>query len=194
MATTRIWKLQLAAAATSLALVSMLVMHVSSAAFSATTSNGSNSWATGSITLSDDDGGGAGSAMFNVTGMLPGDTVKKCIVVTYTGAVDPTAVKLYTTVTDSGLGDHLDVTVKEGTGGTNSDCTGFTATSTIVSNSTLTAFGTAHSGYANGAGVWNPTTTGDKQTYEFTVTLGSDTPSSAQGGSSQATFTWETTT
>lgn len=188
------WKLQAGAAAASLALVSLLVMHVSSAAFSATTTNGQNSWATGSITLTDDDGGGAGSAMFNVTGMLPGDVVTKCIVVTYTGAVDPTAVKLYTSVTDSGLGDHLDVTVKEGTGGSYSNCTGFTPTSTIVNNLTLNAFGTSHSGYANGAGVWNPTADGDTQTYEFTVTLGADTPSSAQGGSSQATFTWETTT
>lgn len=194
MSTTGTWKLQLGAAAASLALVSMLVMHVSSAAFSATTTNGTNSWATGSITLTDDDGGGAGSAMFNVTGMLPGTTVTKCIVVTYQGAVDPTAVKLYTTVTDGGLGAHLDVTVKEGTGGSNASCTGFTASNTIVNNSTLNAFATAHSGYANGAGVWNPTADGDTQTYEFTVTLGSDTPDTAQGSNAQATFTWETTT
>lgn len=186
------WKLQVGAAAASLALVSLLVMHVSSAAFSATTTNASNSWATGSIALSDDDGGS--SAMFSVTGMMPGDTVQKCIVVTYTGAVDPTAVKLYTTVVDSDLAAHLDVTVKEGTGGSFSDCSTFTPVNTIVNNSTLSAFATSHSDYSNGAGVWNPTTTGDKQTYEFTVTLGTDTPSSAQGGSATATFTWETTT
>lgn len=196
MAITGTWKLQAGAALVSLALMSGLVLRVSSAAFSATTDNPTNSWATGSISLTDDDGGGGSSAMFNATGMLPGDVVEKCIVVTYTGAVDPTAVKLYGTVTNTGgLDDHLDITVTEGSGGSYGSCTGFTADpAPIVNNITLKAFGTNHTGYANGAGTWNPTASGQTKTYKFSVTLGSDTPSSAQGASAGATFVWETTT
>ena len=190
---TSTWKLQLGAATASLALVSLLVMQVSSAAFSATNVNEDNSWSTGTIALSDDVA--AGTALFDVSGMFPGDTVTKCIVVTYDGAVDPTAVRLYATVDDTGgLGDHLDVTVKEGTGGSAANCSGFVAGATIVNDDTLNAVGAAHSGYANGAGTWDPAADGDAQTYEFTVTLGSDTPSSVQGASATATFTWETTT
>ena len=193
MATTT-WKLQLGTAIAALLLVSGLVLRVSAAAFSATTDNPSNSWATGSITLTDDDGGGGSSAMFNVTGMLPGASESHCIVVTYTGAVDPTAVKLYSTVTDSGLGDHLDVVVEEGTGGSAADCTGFTADGAAIVNTDLNTFAANHTSYADGAGVWNPTTTGDAKTYKFTVTLGADTPDTAQGANATATFTWETTT
>ena len=190
MATT--WKMQLGAAVASLLLVTMLVLRVSAAAFTATTEDPSNNWEAGSIALSDD----AASAMFNVTGMLPGQTETRCITVTYTGAVNPAVVKLYGTVTDGGLGDHLDVTVREvtETGGSGNTCGTLSSPTVIVNNVTLNAFGTANSNYATGAGGWDPATTGDTKTYEFAVTLGSDTPSSAQGTDAQATFTWETTT
>ena len=186
-------KLQVAAAAVSLALVSLLVLRVSSAAFSAQTVNPDNSWATGEISLSDDDGGGAASAMFDVADMVPGQSVTKCITVTYTGAVDPGVVKVYAAVTDGGLGPHLDLTVKEGDGGAYGDCTGFNPTATLETAVTLNAFG-AHADYATGAGTWNPTATGQSKTYQFIAVLGADTPDSAQGADSQATFTWETTT
>ena len=188
------WKLQVAAAAASVLLVSLLVVRVSSAAFSATTANPANNWASGSITLTDDDGGGAGSAMFNVTGMLPGQTVRRCIALTYNGAVDPGVVKLYGSVVDGGLADHLEVTVKEGTGGGSGSCTGFVATGTIVNGARLKTFGTTRTDYATGVGTWDPAANGDAQVYEFTATLRGDTPSSAQGSDAQATFTWETTT
>ena len=184
-------KVQIGAAAASLLLVSLFVLRVSSAAFSATTENTGNSWSTGSVALTDDDGGGVGQAMFNVSSMVPGQTVTKCIVVTYAGDVDPTGVKLYvSSLTDGGLAPHLDVTVEEGDGGTYADCTGFSPTNTIV-NKTLTAFNTDHSGFGNGAGVWDPAATGEDKTYRFSVTLGSDTPSGSQGDDAQASFQWE---
>jgi hypothetical protein len=186
-------KLQVAAAAVSLALVSLLVLRVSSAAFSAQTTSPGNSWATGQIDLSDDDGDGAASAMFDVTGMLPGDTVTKCITVTYTGSVDPGAVKLFVDVTDGGLADHLDLTVREGDGGQYGDCTGFNSTATLATAMTLTDFAD-YADYATGAGTWNPTGTGQSKTYQFVAVLGADTPDAAQGADAQATFTWETTT
>jgi len=189
-------RLQVGATLASLVLISLLVMRVSAAAFTATTDNPQNSWDTGSITLTDDDGGGAGSAMFNVSGMLPGQTEVRCITVTYTGAADPAAVKLYVAVTDGGLGAHLDVEVSQvtETGGSGNACGTVSGPTGIVATQTLNAFGTAHSGYSNGAGTWDPTGTAQTQSYQFTVTLGADTPDSAQGSDAQATFTWETTT
>lgn len=188
------WKLQIGATVASVLLVSLLVVRVSSAAFSATTQNPSNNWASGSIALSDDDGGGLASAMFDVTGMLPGQTVTRCIKLTYTGATDPTQVKLYGSVTDNGLADYLDVTVKQGAGGGYGNCTGFTASGTILNAVKLKNFGINNTGYSTGVGTWDPAASGDTQVYEFTVTLRSDTPSSAQGSDAKATFTWETTT
>lgn len=189
MATTT--KLQFTAAAISLALVSLLVLRVSSAAFSAQTDNPGNSWATGQIALSDDDGGA--SALFDVTGMVPGGSETNCITVTYTGDIDPGVVKLYADVTDGGLGPHLDVTVREGDGGGFGDCTGFSTTATLETDVTLNAFA-AHADYATGAGTWDPSATGQTKTYQIVVTLGTDTPDAVQGDSAQATFTWETTT
>ena len=190
------WKLHASAAAVAIVLMSLLVLRVSAAAFTAPTDNPANNWATGSIALSDDDGGGAASALFNVTGMVPGQTESRCITVTYTGDVDPTAVKLYTSVTDGGLGPHLDVTVREAdeSGGVGSTCGTLSNAAVIVNNQTLNALATAHPNYTNGAGVWNPTATGQAKTYQFSVTLGADTPASGQGADAQATFTWETTT
>lgn len=185
-------RLQVAAAIVSLAMVSLFVVRASSAAFSAQTVNTSNSWATGAVALTDDDGGGAASAMFDVTGMTPGDTVVKCIAVTYAGSADPSPVKLYSSVTDNGLAAHLDVTVREGDGGGYGSCAGFTPSATIANGVTLTTFG-GYSDYATGIGTWDPTATGQTKTYQFTVTLGADTPDSAQGADAQAGFTWELT-
>lgn len=186
------WKLHVGAAVASALLISLLVVRVSAAAFSAQTANPSNSWDTGQINLADDDGGGLASAMFDVSGMVPGDTVTRCIKVTYTGGANPAGVKLYSSVTDGGLGPHLDVTVKEGDGGAYGDCTGFSPTATLASGVTLNAFG-AYADYATGVGTWDPSATGQAKTYQFAVTLGTDTPDSAQGSDAQATFTWETT-
>lgn len=185
-------KLQVGAAIASLLLVSLLVMRVSSAAFSAQTDNPGNSWATGQVNLSDDDGEGAASAMFDVSAMMPGDTVTKCITVTYTGSTDPAVVKMFTDITDGGLGDHLDVTLTEGDGGGYADCTGYNPTATLKTSVTLNSLAT-HADYASGTGTWNPTANNQSKTYKFVVTLGTDTPDTAQGADAQATFTWETT-
>ena len=82
--------------------------------------------------------------MFSVTDMAPGQSVTKCIVVTYQGSIaDPNAVKLYSGgLTDSGtLADHLNLTVEEGSGGTFADCTGFAPSGTIENGWLVTAGG-----------------------------------------------------
>lgn len=168
-----------------------VVLTASQAAFSDTTSNDANSFSTGDVDLVDDD---TGSAMFSVTNMAPGQSVTKCIVVTYEGSIaDPNAVKLYSGgLDDSGtLADHLNLTVEEGSGGTFAGCTGFTPSGTIE-DGTLAQFATDHTNYGNGAGTWNPATTPVSRTYRFTVTLSAAAPSSQQDQSvTDLVFTWE---
>ena len=168
-----------------------IVLTASQAAFSDSTSNSANSFSTGNVDLVDDD---SGSAMFSVTDMAPGQSVTKCIVVTYQGSIaDPNAVKLYSGgLTDSGtLADHLNLTVEEGSGGTFADCTGFVPSGTIESG-TLAQFATDHTNYGNGAGSWNPATTPVSRTYRFTVALSATAPNAQQGQSvTNLVFTWE---
>lgn len=167
---------------------SFLVYQASNAAFTAQTSNGANSWSSGTVVLSDDD---AGNVMFNVTGLTPGDSGTKCVNVAYTGNLAAT-VKLFASPYDDagGLGQYLDFTVEEGanaTGGATMDCTGFTSGASLYTG-TLTGFATAHTNYANGASTWAPTGA-DSKSYKFTYTM-QDT-NAAQGKSVNATFVWE---
>lgn len=169
-----------------------VVLTASRAAFSDATSNSGSSFTTGTVDLIDDD---SGSAAFTVTNMIPGQTVTRCILVTYQGTiVNPGAVRLYSGgFTDSGtLGSHLNLTVEEGSGGTFASCTGFTPSSTIESG-TLTQFNIDHTNYANGAGVWDPSSTPASRTYRITVTLSAAAPNGQQGQSvTSLVFTWET--
>ncbi len=166
--------------------MSVLVVGGSRAAFNSTTSNGSNSFAAGTVVLSDDD---AGSVMFNLSGMKPGDTATKCINVSYTGSL-PANVHLYGSVA-GGLGAYLDTTVDIGSGaagGASSDCTGFVSSANLFGG-TLTGFGAAHSNFGNGAAGFDGATNPSTRSYRVTVTLQDN--NAAQGQSSTATFTWE---
>jgi hypothetical protein len=176
----------------SVLLVSFMVVSVSRAAFTASTDNTTNSLSTATLTLTDDD---SGSVLFNVSNMVPGDTTTNCIAVTYSGTqADPLGVKLYSGgYTDSGtLANYLNITIEEGTGATFGSCGGFTLTNTIETGGTLSAFDTAHSSYATGAGVWDPSGTPETVAYRITFELDAATPDSQQGESVTAlTFTWE---
>ena len=177
-----------AAAILALVLVSVLTVRASSAAFSDTTDNSGNTWAAGTVVLTDDDGGA--TALYTASNMKPGDGSTECITVTYSGSLDA-AVVVYGAVTaGTGLEAYLDLTVRRGSGGAFGDCTGFTSTE-VVYTGTLDGFVTAHTDFASGAGTWAPTggAPDDDMTYEFTVTLQDN--NAAQGLDATATFTWE---
>src|SRR3954468_21270572 len=92
--------------------------------FTSTTSNAGNTFAAGTVAISDND---AGAAMYSVSNKKPGDTITQCIKVTYTGSVD-SDVKLYTSSTIGALGPYIDLQVRSGSGNpTFPGCTGFTA-------------------------------------------------------------------
>lgn len=178
----------------SFALVGILVMAGSRAAFTDSTANTGNEIAAGDVVLTDDD---AGAVLFQLANLAPGDGDTNCIAVTYGGSIsDPGAVRLYSGgYSDSAaLGSHLNLTIEEGTGGSFGDCSGFSASGTVFSG-TLAAFDSAHSDYAGGAGTWQPSSTPETRSYRISVELDPATPNSQQGASvSGLTFVWEVST
>jgi hypothetical protein len=98
-------------------------------AFSGTTANSGNTFAAGTVVLSDDDGG---AAMFTLPTLKPGATATRCIDVAYTGSL-PAQVRLRAASTGTGLDSALDLVVNRGTFATppgGGSCAGFTADST----------------------------------------------------------------
>src|SRR5690242_1399166 len=93
-----------------------VVWHASYSAFSATTSNATNNWTSGTVVLADDD---SNTAMFNATNMKPTSTGTKCIAVTSSGNLAST-VKLYGTLPGgtNSLSNYINLTITQGTGGT----------------------------------------------------------------------------
>jgi hypothetical protein len=163
--------------------------------FTATTQNSGNEISTGTVAFTDND---TGSALYNVTGAKPGDSVTKCIKTTYNGTL-PADVHLYTTSSAGPLAQYIDLVITQGTQSTSTfpDCTGFTADATgAIYSGTLQSFETTKSSYTNGIttapGVqtgWSP---GNTLVYKIQATLQSGTPDSGQGSSSGPhTFIWE---
>src|SRR3954454_11170900 len=117
---------------------SLLVWQSSYAAFSAKTSNPSNDWSAGTVTLSDSQGGpGSGTALWSSASALkPGSTGTKCIQVTYAGNL-AAKVRMYVGgggLTGTGLGSSLRFTVHEGTVGSQAGCGDFGGTVTRLYN------------------------------------------------------------
>lgn len=175
---------RLAAVGAALLMLTVLTISRSQAAFTATTDNTSNSFSTGTVSITDDD---SGSTMFTVTNMQPNTAVVECIEVDYTGSVFPTTVKLHG-VTTGTLDTYLNTQIELGTGGGYGDCASFVTGSTLFTN-TLENFGATHTNYANGLTVYTPTIGSTNRTLRFTVTLQDN--NSAQGLSSTAAFTFE---
>ncbi len=164
-----------------------MVWQGTAAVFSSTTSNSGSSWATGSVALSDDD---TGSAMFSAAGLVPGNGGSNCITVSYGGDV-ATTVKLYVgaSADASALAQYVNLVIQEGAGGGFGSCGGFASSATLYTG-TLAAFTAAKTNYGNGVGTWAPSGAATK-VYKISYTLDSSTPSSKEGVSTSATFTWE---
>lgn len=177
------------------ALGSLAAMSVFGA-FSATTTNAGNEITAGTVAIGDND---AGAAMYTVTNAKPGDSVEKCIKVTYTGSLDAD-VRLYTTSSIGALGQYVDLTITPGTQSSSTfpNCSGFAADpGGAIYSGTLANFASTKNSYANGV-VDNPGTSAtkwvnnDAVVYKITATLQSSAPEAAQGQTTGAhTFTWE---
>lgn len=172
-------------------LAATMVLRTTDALFTATTDNPSNSWTTGTVVLSDDDGGSALFSSGTDGSLTGGQVLTRCIVVRYDGSTaTPVSVRMYGTATGA-LAPYLNLTIDQGAGGGGSgSCTGFAVSSAGFFSGTLDSFSTATAGgYANGVGPWAPAGTGATVSYRFTITVQGSV--AAQGKSASGTFTWE---
>lgn len=179
--------LRLGAGALGLAAVGVLLVQGSEAAFTASTVNGNSVVESGTVVLAND---AASTAMFNVGNLNGGQTVTRCINVTYSGSLTAD-VKLFG-VTSGALAPGLTTTVEIGSGaagGTSFGCTGFTPAGAASFTGTLTAFGVNHNSYANGIGGFANATGGTTKSYKVTMVVSND--AAYQGKSAAVDFTWE---
>jgi hypothetical protein len=168
------------------ATVCALVWRTTEGVFSGVTTNPPSTFSAGTVSLADDDSGGA---LFAAAGLVPGDSASKCVAVTYTGSVQAD-VKLYTTAASyaGSLGDYLVLVVEQGTGGSFGGCGSFTPVAQLYAG-TVAAFATAHTDFGTGVGSFGPSVAGATVTYRFTYTQIAD--NAAQGLASAIGFTWE---
>lgn len=186
---------RIAAIVGSMAVVGLLVVTASSAAFTATTDNTGNAFNAATIALSDDDGG---TAMFNVTGMVPGDTTEGCITVTYTGTADPGVVKIYQNAYTESDGASDGATLDEALTidiDRVDDCTA-KAKDADLDNDTLVNLA-AYTNYSNGLATgWDPAGNSNESflfTATFTPGASSAVDNTRIGDTvTSLTFTWET--
>jgi hypothetical protein len=187
-------------------MVAVISIAGSRAAFSGETVNAGNEFDSATIDLTDDDGD---VVMFNVAGMLPGDALDHCILVTYTGPAgrDSNGVKVFIPSYNEAVGVDLDtdllITVEEGTDATpvfdpsgtrtgvqdsEGDCGGFTIGTAIVTDEPLSTFATT---YAAGYGTWTPIVTDTNTTQYYRITVKLATASTAESESMDAIpITW----
>jgi len=136
--------------------------------------------------------------MYSIASAKPGESVSKCIKVTYTGSLDAD-VHIYTGSTIGSLGQYVDLTITPGTQTTSTfpSCTGFTADpGGAIYTGTLQNFGSTKNSYANGVvdypGSGTKWATNESVVYQVTAALQSSAPDAAQGLTTGAhTFTWE---
>ena len=165
-------------------------------AFSSQTSNTGNSFAAGTVLLTDNDLDGAMLALSNAQ---PGANDTSCMLVTYSGSLSST-VRLYGSIAGA-LAPYLTLTVTRGDDPSPvfDDCVGFVADSTdyvgagpgVIYQGSLSAFPGSYA-----AGIVDPVagspetwTNPESHTYRFVVAVADD--NGAQGKNATASFTWE---
>ena len=166
-------------------------------AFTSTTANDNNSFAAGTVAISDDDAGGF---LYQLTNQKPTVITDKCIKVTYTGSLD-SDVRLYSTtaIPTSGPGQYVNLTVTPGSISgplpAFPSCTGFVAdASGDLYNGTLAGFATTYPSWASGLADYPGTgakwVTNDSVIYRVRVSV--QNVNAAQGAAVAAHyFTWE---
>jgi len=166
--------------------------------FSATTQNAGNEISSGTVEFSDND---AGAALYNSSGVKPGESISRCIKATYTGSL-PALVRLYSPSSPGPLAQYIDLTITQGTQPSSAfpSCTGFSADSSgVLFSGTLQGFEQARNSYASGLATapagksgWS---TGEALVYRFQATLQASAPDSSQGMSTGVhSFLWEART
>ncbi len=179
--------------------VAAAVGYGSYSAFTATTSNTGDTLAAGTVAIADNDGSGT---LVTLSNAKPNDTDTGCITVNYTGSLAANVSLYVSSLTGTGLGAYVTLTVTRGSFSPSApafrSCTNFVADGTnyigagngVIYNGNLSVFPTTYAGglepTSGSPATWN---NGDSHVYKFTVTLQNN--NSAQGLTATAGFTWE---
>jgi hypothetical protein len=191
--------LRAAAPLAALLVAALLVWQGSNAAFSATTDNTGDAWATGNLVLTNNGGGtvyaGTTSALFTETNLKPGNTGFKCITVQSGGSLAGN-LRLFrgavTGTNSAALSAVLDVTLDavavSASTNVQANCTGYTGGSSgALFSGTLDAMPTTYAG-ASGIAVAGGT---QRVAYRIGWTLNSGAGNSVQSSSAAANLMWE---
>jgi predicted ribosomally synthesized peptide with SipW-like signal peptide len=162
-------------------------------AFTATTTNSGNSISSGTVNISQHTGA---TTLYNVTNQKPGDSVTKCVRVTYSGSITASAVKLYASAGITN-GTQFNLEIDRGSGMTTLDgtdsCAGFTQTS-VAYNGNLGSLGSSYATGVDGKASAATWATNDAIDYRFIITQNDDPTANAHTSalsSGAHTFTWE---
>jgi hypothetical protein len=190
----------------------LLVWQGSYAAFSASTVNQSDAWATGNLVLTNNGGSGttyAGStsALFNLSNLKAGDSGSRCITVDSSGSMAGT-LKLYSgAVTDVNVANpssnlsgklNLVVTAAALTSGQSVDAScaagastvAFPASATPVYSGNLAGLGTSYAATA-GAGMSVAGGSGQRVAYKIAWSFDPSINDTYQSASTTADLVWE---
>ncbi|HET9202218.1 MAG TPA: hypothetical protein VFP67_03630 [Acidimicrobiia bacterium] len=182
-----------------LLVAALLIWQGSNAAFSATTDNTNDTWATGNMVLTNNGGGttyaGSTAALFNEGNLKPGDNGVKCITVHSAGSLAGN-LRLYrgsiTGTNSAALAAVIDVTVDavavSAATNVQANCTGYTGgTSGAVFTGTLNGMPTTYAG-ATGTAVAGGA---QRVVYRIGWTINATAGNSVQSSSAIANLNWE---
>lgn len=184
-----------------LLIAALLVWQGSNAAFSATTDNTANAWATGSLVLTNNGGGttfsGSTTGVFSETNLKPGNAGAKCITV-HSGGTLPGNLRVYrgtvTGTNSAALAAELNVTVDAVAVGSSTNvqanCTGYSGgTSGALYSGTLNGMPTAYAG----AAATQMALAGGAQrvVYRIGWSLPASAGNNVQSSTAQADLIWE---
>jgi predicted ribosomally synthesized peptide with SipW-like signal peptide len=158
-------------------------------AFSSQTDNPNNTITAGTVSIEDNDSGGA---LYSIAAAKPSDPKENCIEVKYTGSL-PADVNLYRVPGALGsLGTYANIKVEYGTQASPSfpSCTGFSSDGTLYDGDLPGLATTYAGGYAATPGVDGDWDLNETLVYRVTVSIDDD--SAAEGLTTGAhTLRWE---
>jgi len=186
---------------TGLLAAGLLVWQGSTAAFTATTNNTGDSWATGKLKLQN-NGGGTSYAdttanLFAETAIKPGVSGVKCITVESTGSLAGTLKMYRGTITGTNSANlaaaltfQVDALAVSSSTNIAANCTGWTGgTAGAAYNGTLSGFATAYTGASVSSALAGGT---ERVAYRIGWSLpASVTDNTLQNSSAVADLTWE---
>lgn len=168
--------------------VSGTVLGVSSAAFTGSFSQTSDSWDSGTIALKGDKA----SAQFSAPNVVPGYTESHCITLSSNSTVE-SALQFYAkqNANIKELGDHLLLTVATGSGGVDGaiSCDGFVPDQALYSGP-ATNLASSYGTPATALNIAKPLPANGSQQFMITASLPAETPNTVQGGSFNMDFGW----